>query len=298
VVHRDVKPSNIMIDGEGNAFVADFGIARVVGQAGVEPGRDLTQSGSFIGTLGYIAPEQALGQAVDHRADLYSLGVVVFEMLTGRLPYQAENPLEAVVQHIQAPVPSAVECDARLPAAMDGVLRRAMAKESTARYATASELTEAIVAALGGVVAHTPGALRAAAQEQIRQVAKGREEKKDKLEATLARFASERDVEPGAALRRTPTERNKLVTVLHANLAEYAEVIEAEDTEVARDMLGRLWERLETVIAEYGGALESRGHDAALAVWGAEAAREDEPERAIRAALEMQAVLGQEPPVS
>jgi serine/threonine-protein kinase len=73
VVHRDVKPSNVLIDGEGNAFVTDFGIARLVGQAAVGDGQALTQSGTLIGTLGYIAPEQALGGAVDHRVDLYSL---------------------------------------------------------------------------------------------------------------------------------------------------------------------------------------------------------------------------------
>jgi class 3 adenylate cyclase len=291
VVHRDVKPSNVLIDGEGNAFVADFGIARLVGQAAVGNGQALTQSGTLIGTLGYIAPEQALGQAVDHRADLYALGVVTFEILTGCLPYRAENPLEAVVQHIQAPVPSAVACDARLPPAVDGVLRRAMAKEPAARYGTASELAEAIVTALGGAVAHTPTSLRAAAQEQIRQVSEGREERKGELEATLARFAAERSVDPDAALRRTPTERNKLVTALYANLAEYTEFVEAEDAEAVRGTLERLSDRLETVVTDHGGMVQARTYETALALWGMETAREDDPERAIRAALEMQVVL-------
>jgi tetratricopeptide (TPR) repeat protein/class 3 adenylate cyclase/tRNA A-37 threonylcarbamoyl transferase component Bud32 len=276
VVHRDVKPSNIMVDREGNAFVADFGIARMTAQAGMEPGQALTQSGSLIGTPDYVAPEQAMGQETDHRADLYSLGVVMFEVLTGQLPYQAESPMGVVVQHIHEPVPSACAMNPDLPSEVDDVLRRAMAKDPEARYGTASELAEAVIAALGGTVASTPTGLRAAAEE------------------TALRIAHQRGAEVSTSAQRTPTERNKLVTVLYVSLVEYAEYAEAEDArdaEAARDALERLWGRLEGIIAGRGGALESRTYDTALAAWGADAAREDDPERAIRAALEMQHVL-------
>jgi len=234
VVHRDVKPSNIMIDGEGNAFVSDFGTARMVGRAGVGLGEGLTQSGSMMGTPGYMAPEQAMGEGVDHRADLYSLGVMAFEMLTGQLPYQAENPMQVVIQHLNEPVPSACAWDPRLPAAVDDVLRRAMAKDPGARYGTASELTEAMVAALGGTVARTARSLQAAAQESVLMILEEREKRRDEIEATLAKYGAERRVGLDTDWQRTPTEHNKLVTVLFANLVEYAEFIEEEDAEAVR----------------------------------------------------------------
>lgn len=256
VVHRDVKPSNILLDGQGNAFVSDFGIARVAGQ-------EMTQSGALIGTPGYIAPEQITGQGIDHRADLYSLGVVAFEVLTGQLPYPAENAMEALFKHVNEPVPSACALNAGLPVAVDEVLRRALAKDPAARYGTAFELIEAVVVALGGTVTHTPPGLQTAAQVSIQRIAEEREEKKGEVEAIPARFAAERGAEPARAEpargeRPTPTEGNRLVTALYANLAEYAEVVEAEGTEAARDALEDLWERLETVIAHHGGAIETR----------------------------------------
>jgi predicted ATPase/class 3 adenylate cyclase len=284
VVHRDVKPSNIMIDGEGNAYVSDFGIARMVGQG-------LTQSGSLMGTPGYMAPEQAMGRGADHRADLYSLGVVVFEMLVGQLPYQAENPIEAVFKHVSEPVPSACALNDSLPPAVDEVLRRAMAKDPAARYGTASELAEAVVVALGGTVARTPKGLQAAAAESVLMIREQREERRDEIEATLAKYGVQRSTGLDTDSQRTPTERNKLMTALFANLAEYAEYAAKEDAEAVRDTLERLWTRLEGVIAEYGGTLQSRSYESALALWGMQAARENDPERAIRAALEMQDVV-------
>ena len=178
VVHRDVKPSNILIDGEGNAFVSDFGIARIVSQGGVGAGQGLTQSGSLMGTPGYMAPEQAMGCGADHRADLYSLAVVVFEILSGQLPYRGETPMDAVFKHVSEPVPSACALNDSLPAALDEVLRRAMAKDPAARYGTASELAEAIVVALGGTVAHTPRGLQEAAAESVRMILEERKERR------------------------------------------------------------------------------------------------------------------------
>jgi len=178
-----------------------------------------------------------------------------------------------------------------LPAAVDDVLRRAMAKDPGARYGTASELTEAIVAALGGTVARTPRSLQAAAGESVLMILEQREKRREEIEATLAKYGVERGIGPDTDWQRTPTERNKLVTVLFANLAEYAEYAGEEDAEAVRDTLDRLWRRVDEVIADHGGVVETRTYHTALALWGVEAAREDDPERAIRAGLEMQAVL-------
>ena len=118
-----------------------------------------------------------------------------------------------------------------------------------------------------------------------------REVRRDEIEATLAKYGVERDVGRDTDSQRTPTERNRLVTVLSTDLTEYAEFIAEGDAEAVRDTLGRLWERLERVIVDRGGWVQDRGYDTALALWGVESAREDDAERAIRAALEMQAAL-------
>src|SRR5215510_12414286 len=96
VIHRDIKPSNIMVDSEGNAFLTDFGIARIV----EAEGEGLTGTGMAIGTPGYMAPEQGLGTPIDHRVDIYALGVMLYELLVGKLPFSAETPMAVILKHI------------------------------------------------------------------------------------------------------------------------------------------------------------------------------------------------------
>src|ERR671926_314035 len=99
IVHRDIKPQNILIDEEGTAKVTDFGIARSLTEEG------LTAEGRVLGTTDYVSPEQALGHAVDGRSDLYSLGIVLFEMLTGDVPYKGENQVAVAMKHVREPLP-------------------------------------------------------------------------------------------------------------------------------------------------------------------------------------------------
>lgn len=134
VIHRDLKPGNILFDDEGNAFISDFGIAKLAsGQT------KLTSSG-IIGTPSYMSPEQAIGENVDGRSDIYSLGVILFEMLSGKLPYEATTPLAMVVKHTNEPIPHILDINPNLPAGIENVLEKAMAKNRGLRYATASEL--------------------------------------------------------------------------------------------------------------------------------------------------------------
>jgi len=137
VIHRDIKPSNILIDSEGHALLADFGIVKIAGT-----GTTLTGTGGILGTPAYISPEQAEALAVDGRADIYSLGVVVFEMLTGQRPFHGRTPVEAMVLHASAPVPSATGLRPELPLAMDAVMLHVMAKKPGERYQTAVEFFE------------------------------------------------------------------------------------------------------------------------------------------------------------
>ncbi len=134
VIHRDLKPGNILFDDENNAFISDFGIAKLAsGQT------KLTSSG-IIGTPSYMSPEQAVGDSVDSRSDIYSLGIILFEMLSGKLPYEATTPLAMVIKHTSEPVPHILDINPNLPSGIENVLEKAMAKNRDSRYATAAEM--------------------------------------------------------------------------------------------------------------------------------------------------------------
>ncbi len=137
VIHRDVKPGNILFDEAGAAYLTDFGIARVANTAG---GKSLTQTGLIIGTVAYMSPEQALGKPLDGRNDLYSLGVMIYEMLTGDIPYNADSQLQQAMQHVSAPIPSVRARRPDLPPAVQQVIERALAKQPEDRYPSGAAL--------------------------------------------------------------------------------------------------------------------------------------------------------------
>lgn len=143
VLHRDLKPSNILLDANGDAYLTDFGIARIVG----ENPKPLTTTG-VVGTPSYMSPEQAQGHPLDGRSDVYALGVVLFEMLTGVRPFEGETPYSVAVKHVTEPPPSACAINPRLPRTVEQVLNRALEKHRELRYRTAGELADALQAAL------------------------------------------------------------------------------------------------------------------------------------------------------
>ena len=143
IVHRDIKPSNIMLLPDGTARVTDFGIARA------RSSPSLTLSG-FVGSPHYAAPEQATGQPVDIRADIYSLGIVLYRMLSGNLPFQADTPWAVVNQHILAAPPSLAECCPDLPDQVVQLVDKAMAKRPEDRFQTPQDMVQAIDAVLAG----------------------------------------------------------------------------------------------------------------------------------------------------
>jgi eukaryotic-like serine/threonine-protein kinase len=143
VVHRDVKPQNVLVDESGTAKVTDFGIAR-----SLDPGEELTQTGTLLGTSDYIAPEQASGEPIDARSDQYSLGALLYELLTGEVPYPADSFMAVAMRHLRDPVPSVRERRRDVPDRVDKIVARAMAKRPADRFPSTEAMMGAIEAAL------------------------------------------------------------------------------------------------------------------------------------------------------
>jgi len=134
IVHRDVKPQNVLIDIEGGAKVTDFGIARTLDEEGI------TVDGRVLGTTDYVSPEQAMGQAVTGQSDLYSLGVVLYEMLTGSVPFTGENQVAVAMKHVRESLPDIQSRRPEISSALAAVLDRATSKDPAQRYADDAEL--------------------------------------------------------------------------------------------------------------------------------------------------------------
>jgi TolB-like protein/tRNA A-37 threonylcarbamoyl transferase component Bud32/Flp pilus assembly protein TadD len=147
VLHRDIKPENILLEGT-HAVVADFGIARAV--HGETAGTTLTQVGMSVGTPSYMSPEQASAEREqDARADIYSLGCVFYEMLTGHPPYGGKSPLAIIIKHLGSPIPTLAEGGVTLPPEVDVIIARALAKAPEDRYAKSAEFAAAIASLIG-----------------------------------------------------------------------------------------------------------------------------------------------------
>jgi serine/threonine protein kinase len=138
MIHRDLKPANIMLTKRGQAVITDFGIAQMVGAT------RYTMSGALMGTLNYMAPEQGMQNQSDVRSDLYSLGIVLYEMLTGKPPFDADTPLAILMKHVNEPLPMPPATGVVIPEAFERILLKVLSKNPDDRYQTAEEMAQAI----------------------------------------------------------------------------------------------------------------------------------------------------------
>jgi streptogramin lyase/predicted Ser/Thr protein kinase len=145
IVHRDVKPGNVLVDAEDHGYLSDFGLVRQT-----EIGSGITKTGQLTGTVDYVAPEQIRGDPVDGRADLYSLGCVLFECLTGEPPFRRESEVATLYAHLESPTPLASERRPGVSSSLDAVVAKATAKRADERFATAHDFASAISVTFGG----------------------------------------------------------------------------------------------------------------------------------------------------
>jgi serine/threonine protein kinase len=173
VIHRDLKTPNIMRDARGVVRLMDFGIAKGSEESGMG---GLTGTGAVMGTPEYMSPEQCRGEKIDTRSDIYSLGVVVYEIFTGTVPFRGDTPVATIFKHIQDPIPLDGEVARKLPASLEPVLRKLLAKDRSQRYASATEATRALreareahAAQPGTIASETPAPVEAEIPESERR---------------------------------------------------------------------------------------------------------------------------------
>ena len=152
ILHRDVKPSNILIERVQRALLSDFGLAKMVGSQ-----EQITATGVGLGTPAYMSPEQGQGEEVDARTDVYALGVILYEMITGRVPFRAETPMAIIIKHVTTPLPLPRSINPTIPDSVEQVILKALAKNKEDRYASAGAMMTAFNKALAGA----PGPLTA-----------------------------------------------------------------------------------------------------------------------------------------
>lgn len=167
IIHRDVKPSNIMISRTGNALLTDFGLARVV-----EGGNTLTGS-MLMGTPAYVSPEQGRGQRTDPRSDQYSLGVILYQLTAGRLPFDSDTPMSTVLMHIQEPVPKIRRFNPSVTPALEQMILRALEKEPGDRYQDVRTFNDAFQASVGGGEHPSAQTTRILPRPQVRRQTSG-----------------------------------------------------------------------------------------------------------------------------
>ncbi|MBG6055157.1 serine/threonine-protein kinase [Salinibacterium sp. CAN_S4] len=148
VVHRDIKPGNIMITTSGQVKVMDFGIARAISDSSAT----IAETSAIVGTAAYFSPEQARGESVDARTDLYSTGIMLFELLTGRTPFRGENPVAIAYQHVNSEAPAPSSLNPKVSPALDAVVLRSLAKDRFGRYQSASDFRADVETAAAGSV--------------------------------------------------------------------------------------------------------------------------------------------------
>ena len=210
IIHRDVKPHNIMITEDGVVKLADFGIARAVNDA------TLSTGSKIVGSVHYFSPEQARGNYVDERSDIYSLGIVMYEMLTGKVPFDGDNPVTVALKHINEEIVPPIELEPGIPPALDRCVMKATSKYQTNRYANADELIQELEN-ISFVTTVTDGTIF-----ESSEVTEKRKKRREEYEAEVEKEVEERERERKKKIRKKIAIIAAVIIVLAAAVSGFA----------------------------------------------------------------------------
>ncbi|QJR37838.1 serine/threonine-protein kinase PknK [Gemmatimonas groenlandica] len=254
IVHRDIKPANVMVTQDGHVKILDFGIAKLTDVVS-------TQTVGAIGTAAYMSPEQAFGESVDHRTDIWSLGVVLYEMVTGVRPFRGPADHAVLVAALSAdPAPMAT-LRADVPASVESLVRRMLAKRPADRVANAAELIGAIAASAAAPAVVAPAAAGPLTGETDR-------DRSERRESALTRGGERRQV-----------------TVVACSIEGQDALVERLDADESERVMSRLREAASEVAAQNGGIINQFAGDDLVMLFGVPTAHEDDAVRGVRAAL-------------
>ena len=246
IIHRDVKPHNIMITEDGVVKLADFGIARAVNDA------TLSTGSKIVGSVHYFSPEQARGNYVDERSDIYSLGIVMYEMLTGKVPFDGDNPVTVALKHINEEIIPPIELEPGIPPALDRCVMKATSKYQTNRYANADELIQELEN-ISFVTTVTDGTIF-----ESSEVKEKRNKRREEYEKEVEKEVEERERERKKKSRKKAAIIIAVLLVLAAAGAGFAawRMGAFSDTKAAPDLLDMTLEEAAAYAEEEGFRLK------------------------------------------
>ena len=250
IIHRDVKPHNIMVTNDGVVKLADFGIARAVNDA------TLSTGSKIVGSVHYFSPEQARGNYVDERSDIYSLGIVMYEMLTGKVPFDGDNPVTVALKHINEEIVPPRELEPSIPPALERIVMKATSKFQTNRYANADELIQDLDN-VSFVTAIAPDSIF-----ESTTVVEKRNKRKQDLEKDIEEVVEARERERKKKRRKTTIITTIIILLLAAAAGGYYawKMGAFSSTKAAPELLDKTFEEA-TEIAEAEGFKVKKGND-------------------------------------